>query len=179
MSDPSLIYPNAPINSPEAQSVAGGEASTVTDSLGMITEKLESLPNSFKFVTPPASAAGSNGKPKHVSYVKGVTQRFSRVLLGVSVEEGTALTHAPAEQTSPSRRISQVTVMQAEGGVPEHSKWEDEAEEAMARGLKTLSMLAVDEHNQDPSKSAKEYYSERLAALIKDGEIEFDAKYLG
>ena len=39
-------------------------------------------------------------------------------------------------------------------------------------------MAASDEHAEGTSKSAEQYYSERLAKLIKEGEMKFDSKYL-
>lgn len=48
----------------------------------------------------------------------------------------------------------------------------------MAIGLKRLAMLAKDEHKKDSSKSVEQYYSERLAELIKDAELEFDGSAL-
>lgn len=48
------------------------------------------------------------------------------------------------------------------------------AEEDVENALKRLAMAAKDEHERDPSKTVKQYYSEALAKIIKDGEIEFD-----
>jgi hypothetical protein len=44
--------------------------------------------------------------------------------------------------------------------------------------LKRLAMLAKDENQLDPRKSVKAYYSERLAKILKDAEIEFDVKFM-
>lgn len=60
----------------------------------------------------------------------------------------------------------------------EHSFWEGIAEEDTAIGLKRLAMLAKDECKKDDSKTAEQYYSERLSKIIKEGEIKYDCSGL-
>lgn len=52
------------------------------------------------------------------------------------------------------------------------------ASEDVELGLKRLAMLAKDEHTKDDNKTVQQYYSARLAKLIKRAEIEFDPKDL-
>lgn len=63
-------------------------------------------------------------------------------------------------------------------GVLEYSAWGPIAEEDTERALKRMAMLARDEHKADPQHSVKEYYSMRLAKLIEEAEVEFDASKL-
>lgn len=52
------------------------------------------------------------------------------------------------------------------------------AKEDMDRGLKRLRQAAEDVWRTNRSKSIKQRYSEMLAEVIKNQEIEFDASYL-
>jgi hypothetical protein len=61
---------------------------------------------------------------------------------------------------------------------PEASTWGQLAIEDMENALKRLVMLAKDEHAADQSKSVEAYYSEYLAKIIKEAEIEFDLNYM-
>ncbi|CAK4031757.1 Hypothetical predicted protein [Lecanosticta acicola] len=61
---------------------------------------------------------------------------------------------------------------------PEHSNWAEHAEEDVKKALSRLLNLAVDEHKAGPGKSVQEYYSERLAKLLREGLIAFDCSYL-
>lgn len=63
-------------------------------------------------------------------------------------------------------------------GVSESSFWGNEAVESAGIGLKRLIQLAKDEHVVDPSKSVAQYYSEHLAKVIRDAEVDFDAMKL-
>lgn len=63
-------------------------------------------------------------------------------------------------------------------GVLEYTTWGPVAEEDTERALKRMAMLARDEHQKDPSFTVEEYYSMRLAKLIEEAEISFDATHL-
>jgi hypothetical protein len=52
------------------------------------------------------------------------------------------------------------------------------AEEDTQRALKRMAMLAHDEYVKDPRRSVQEYYSMRLAKLIEEAEVAFDAAHL-
>jgi hypothetical protein len=41
-----------------------------------------------------------------------------------------------------------------------------------------MAMLAHDEYVKDPRRSVQEYYSMRLAKLIEEAEVAFDAAHL-
>ena len=60
----------------------------------------------------------------------------------------------------------------------EHSAWSSVAEEDTQRALKRMAMLAHDEYVKDPRRSVQEYYSVRLAKLIEEAEVAFDAAHL-
>lgn len=63
-------------------------------------------------------------------------------------------------------------------GVLEYNTWGPVAEEDTERALKRMAMLARDEHQKDPQFTVEEYYSMRLAKLIEEAEISFDATHL-
>lgn len=63
-------------------------------------------------------------------------------------------------------------------GTFEYSAWSSVAEEDTQRALKRMAMLAHDEFVKDPRRSVQEYYSVRLAKLIEEAEIAFDAACL-
>ncbi|KAK4545131.1 hypothetical protein LTR36_003682 [Oleoguttula mirabilis] len=175
-STPSLNYPGAPLNSPETQSLAGDHHDV---NLGNITAKLHLIPSSL--ATPPASDAASErfhaGKAHSGISVRdfGLAQpkprRSSALTSGVS--------RADRERNStptPSKGHSYVTPGSPEFG--EHSIWEGIAEEDVEKALQRLTRLAQDEHKKDRGKSIEQYYSERLAKLIKGAEIKFDYSVL-
>jgi hypothetical protein len=60
----------------------------------------------------------------------------------------------------------------------EYNTWGPVVEEDTERALKRMAMLARDEHVKDPRRSVQEHYSRRLAKLIEEAEIVFDAKCL-
>ncbi|KAF7185458.1 hypothetical protein HII31_13207 [Pseudocercospora fuligena] len=60
----------------------------------------------------------------------------------------------------------------------EANNWVENAEEDLLNGLKRMATAAEDEHKADPSKSVQEYYSLRVAKVLKEGPIKFDGKYL-
>jgi hypothetical protein len=63
-------------------------------------------------------------------------------------------------------------------GTFEYSAWSSVAEEDTQRALKRMAMLAHDEYVKDPRRSVQEYYSIRLAKLIEEAEVAFDAAHL-
>lgn len=65
-------------------------------------------------------------------------------------------------------------IVRMDGGVLEYSAWENPAEEEVTKGLQRLTMLALDLHLRDPSRSVEEHYSERLSAVLRRAEIRFD-----
>jgi hypothetical protein len=60
----------------------------------------------------------------------------------------------------------------------ENSTWETVAMEDTTRALQRLMTLAKDLYKKDPSKTVSQHYSERLAILLSEAEIEFDPKCL-
>ncbi len=60
----------------------------------------------------------------------------------------------------------------------EYSNWGDEAEETVRGALAVLAQLARDENKADPSKSVEEFFSQRLAKLVREGEVQFDVALL-
>jgi hypothetical protein len=66
----------------------------------------------------------------------------------------------------------------AAAGTFEYSAWSSVAEEDTQRALKRMAMLAHDEYVKDPRRSVQEYYSMRLAKLIEEAEVAFDAAHL-
>lgn len=48
----------------------------------------------------------------------------------------------------------------------------------MKKGLARLFTLALDEYKADAGKGVQQYYSERLAKLLKEADITFDCSYL-
>lgn len=63
-------------------------------------------------------------------------------------------------------------------GVRESSVWQDEAVYLAENGLRRLAQLAHDLHEQDPSKSVEQYFSEHLAGIVKEIGIEVDVELL-
>lgn len=63
-------------------------------------------------------------------------------------------------------------------GVAEMSAWEEEAEQSMCGGLLALAQLAQDLHAQDQFLTASQYYSKRLASLLREIGLQFDTGYI-
>lgn len=76
------------------------------------------------------------------------------------------------------KRVPESDTEPGVGQTFEYSAWGPVAEEDTERALKRMAMLARDEHKQNPEHSVKEYYSMRLAKLIEEAEVEFDASHL-
>ena len=81
----------------------------------------------------------------------------------------------PAASPTPPPPSTSAT---AAAGTFEYSAWSSVAEEDTQRALKRMAMLAHDEFVKDPRRSVQEYYSVRLAKLIEEAEIAFDAACL-
>ncbi|EME81116.1 uncharacterized protein MYCFIDRAFT_77044 [Pseudocercospora fijiensis CIRAD86] len=60
----------------------------------------------------------------------------------------------------------------------EANNWAENAEEDLLNALHRIATAANDEHKADPSKSVEEYYSVRVAKVLKEGPIKFDTEYL-
>lgn len=80
--------------------------------------------------------------------------------------------------TAAAAAIAATTAATPKPGVLEYTTWGPVAEEDTERALKRMAMLARDEHQKDPSFTVEEYYSMRLAKLIEEAEISFDATHL-
>jgi hypothetical protein len=85
------------------------------------------------------------------------------------------VTTRPAASPTPSPATLTST---AAAGTFEYSAWSSVAEEDTQRALKRMAMLAHDEYVKDPRRSVQEYYSMRLAKLIEEAEVAFDAAHL-
>ncbi|TKA74078.1 hypothetical protein B0A55_05229 [Friedmanniomyces simplex] len=181
-STPSRDYPAPPLNSPMTMSEVGDRELPNADSLA---DKLQAMPNNFADVTPPTSIRDDKGKtllyhgvevkdfghwhdpPRALRYrVKMLTaKRVERVERIPRWERDSTPTPAKARgtKTPPTKDL-----------FPEHSNWANVAEEDVMVGLKRLTMLARDEHKVDPTKTIEQIYSERLAKLIRESELQFD-----
>ena len=73
-------------------------------------------------------------------------------------------TSAKSEAFSLKSRLSIVS----SGGVTEKSNWAEEIVDHFKRSLAQLEQLAEDEHIEDSSKNAKDYYHERMQELLAD-----------
>ncbi|KAK4498268.1 hypothetical protein PRZ48_010926 [Zasmidium cellare] len=83
-------------------------------------------------------------------------------------------TGTPSAVSAPADIPARTTTDQATERYPEASTWAALAKEDVENALKRLAMAAKDEHENDPTKSVQQYYSESLSKIIKDAEIEFD-----
>ena len=90
----------------------------------------------------------------------------------------TAAAAAAAAAAAPTTTTAATAAATPKPGVLEYTTWGPVAEEDTERALKRMAMLARDEHQKDPSFSVEEYYSMRLAKLIEEAEISFDATHL-
>ncbi|KAF2800582.1 hypothetical protein K505DRAFT_228445 [Melanomma pulvis-pyrius CBS 109.77] len=66
--------------------------------------------------------------------------------------------------------------MQSEGGVTEKTNWAEEVVDDLERALSRLEQLAQDEHFDDPSKEAEEYYEARLKELLASDNRKYPVK---
>lgn len=225
-STPSLVYPNAPLNTPATQSIAGDSPMSTAADFEVVTDRLQ---RSSSHLSP------SSGGPDNdllSSAGSGSAEGDIDIDLDLGVElddhpfkEGKAHLRAQLREDaglgrqlfkSPKRsralpkhellrkygartdrsitptRLSFVTAAAAnihttsnsaaaatpKPGVFEFTTWGPVAEEDTERALKRMAMLARDEHQKDPQYTVEEYYSMRLAKLIEEAEISFDATHL-
>ncbi|KAK4574240.1 hypothetical protein LTR86_002001 [Recurvomyces mirabilis] len=179
--DPPLNTPYGPL-SEYNNSIAGDNPNEVD--LDSLKEKLKGMPNSIETNTPPASVRGKlKGK---VHFSTGVEVRdfavwhdaveslswYSKLTSDDQLGSHGQLKQSPFKGTRGTKTPPAIVEF------PEHSTWAGVAEEDVTSGLKRLTMLAKDENKLNPSKSVSEYFSERLAKLIKDAEPDFNPKAL-
>lgn len=100
--------------------------------------------------------------PKSPNVMKRVRKVTKRALTGVNVTE-------PTREAEDQDHIDHVH---------EGSTWVHVAMEDISRGLERLAMAANDLHMIDESKSVDQFYSEKLAMVLKAGKIQFDPRYL-
>ena len=171
-----MVYPGAPVNSPETQSIASDAGGLQLDDAN---EKLQNMPAT---VTPPASEGDdSKGKARLRAPVRKdvpllnqlfkaaprpVRKKVKVTRRRLDVNNATTSEPKKSDKTPPEYHVH------------EHSTWLNMALEDVARGLKRLARAAKDENLIDDSKTVEEHYSENLAKEIKEVEIEFDLKYL-
>ncbi|EME42419.1 hypothetical protein DOTSEDRAFT_45957 [Dothistroma septosporum NZE10] len=91
------------------------------------------------------------------------------------IARGTPATSAVATQDVPK---PPVTEAEERGGVPENTVWPEVVDEKIVDGMKRLAQYANDMHALDPSKSVEQYYGERLAKLLREGEVKFNMEFL-
>lgn len=218
-SSPSLIYPNAPLNTPATRSIAGDVLMSTAADFDIVTDRLQRSSSS-----PPASPSSGPGDDQVSSAGSGDIdidldidndpfkegKAHLRALVREDAELGRQLFKsserkrplpkhellrkygARTDRSITPTRLSFVTAAAASAattaataaattpkpGVLEYTTWGPVAEEDTERALKRMAMLARDEHQKDPSFSVEEYYSMRLAKLIEEAEISFDATHL-
>lgn len=192
-STPSLVYPNAPLNTPATQSVAGDDAMSTAADIDILADRLQRT-------TPPVSPTGPSsglgegdedpfkeGKAHLRAHVREDAE-LSRQLFKSPGRKRPVPKHellrkyaAAADRSITPTRLSFVTAAAAADATSltfEYNTWGPVAEEDTERALKRMAMLARDEHQKDPRHTVEEYYSMRLAKLIEEAEIAFDATHL-
>ena len=221
-SSPSLIYPNAPLNTPATRSIAGDDPMSTAADFETVTNRLQHSSSS-----PPISPSSGPGDDLVSSAGSGSIdidldidddpsnkgKAHLRALVREDAELGRQLFKSPGRKRALSKhellrkyvartdrsitptRLSVVTAAAAAAaatanattttaatapkpGVLENTTWGPVAEEDTSRALKRMAMLARDEHQKDPTFTVEEYYSMRLAKLIEEAEISFDATHL-
>jgi len=211
-STPSLIYPNAPLNTPATQSVAGDSPMSTAADFEVVTDRLQrssSPANPGDLVSSAGSGEGDidiefdddpfkEGKA-HLRALVREDAELGRQLFksperkrplpkhellrkyGARIDRSatpTRLSFVTAVATTATTANATTTAAAPKPGVPEYTTWGPVAEEDTERALKRMAMLARDEHQLDPSLTVEEYYSMRLAKLIEEAEISFDATHL-
>ena len=202
-SSPSLIYPNAPLNTPATQSVAGDDAMSTAADLEILTDRLQrstppispispsSGPGEADLDSPSGSGEGDNdsdpfkeGKAHLRAHVREDAE-LGRQLFKSPERKRALPKHellkkyaGVTDRSITPTRLSFVTAAAAAPPTFEHTTWGPVAEEDTERALKRMAMLARDEHQKDPRHTVEEYYSMRLAKLIEEAEISFDATHL-
>ena len=214
-SSPSLMYPNAPLNTPATRSIAGDALMSTAADFKIVTDRLQRSSSST-----PASPSSGPGDDLVSSAGSGPIdieldddpfkegKAHLRALVREDAELGRQLFKSPERKRPLSKhellrkygartedrsitptRLSIITAaaattaataaaMAPKPGVLEYTTWGSVAEEDTERALKRMAMLARDEHQKDPSFTVEEYYSMRLAKLIEEAEISFDATHL-
>lgn len=206
-STPSLACPGAPANTPATQSLVGDMAGETIMSMSVAADidvaagrlcHASSSPSTpgvsyadddpFKEGKAPLRSHLHNSGEEanlHQALFKSPTPKrpmrkhemLKKYVLGPAAEDRSAtpthlsfVTRAPAAQTPQAPASASATF--------ENSTWSAIAEEDTQRALKRMAMLAHDEYVKDPRRSVQEYYSERLAKLIEEAEVAFDAAHL-
>jgi hypothetical protein len=206
----SLKYPNAPLNTPATQSIAGDDLKTTAADIENLADRLQHTTPPISPVSPSQSTgegceadslSGEGHDDNDDPFKEG--KAHLRAHVREDAELGRQLFKSPERKRPLSKhellrkyagntdrsitptRLSFVTVAAAAAtatptGPPtfEHTTWGSVAEEDTERALKRMAMLARDEHQKDPRHTVEEYYSMRLAKLIEEAEVSFDATHL-
>jgi len=189
-STPSLAYPGAPANTPATQSLAGdmGDMSMAVD--------IDVASNRLFHASSPSTGNGNEDPFKEgkahlrLQLFKSPTPKRpmrKHEILNKYVLGAAAAAAGEEDRSATPTHLSFVTKA-ASSPIPpplqpptttfEYSAWSSVAEEDTQRALKRMAMLAHDEYVMDPRRSVQEYYSMRLAKLIEEAEIAFDAAHL-
>jgi len=203
-STPSLAYPGAPANTPATQSLAGdaGDMSMAADIDVAADRLLASSPSTPGFDNEDPFKEGKahlrsqlqrEGEDANLrqALVKSPTPKrplrkhemLKKYVLGPAEDRSATPTHLSfvtraAAPTPPPQQQQQTSMATTITTTFEESTWSAVAEEDTQRALKRMAMLAHDEYVKDPRRSIQEYYSERLARLIEEAEVAFDAAHL-
>jgi hypothetical protein len=184
----SLNYPNAPLNTPVTQSMAGDEPTSTATDLKILTDRLEHT------IVSPSTGSGEDGGDED-PFKEG------KAHLRAHIREDVDLSRQLFKSPESKRPVSKHELLRKYGGAAdrsvtptrlrmetaaaaaapptfEYDTWSPIAEEDTERALKRMAMLARDEHSKDPRYTVVEYYSMRLARLIGEGEVTFDATHL-
>lgn len=191
-SSPSLLYPNAPLNTPATQSIAGDEAMSTAADMKNLADRLERTTPPVSPITGESSNSVEGedsdpfkeGKTHLRAHVREDTELSKQLFKSPERKRPIAKhellrKYAPVTDRSITpTRLSFVTAAAAAPPTFEYTSWGPVAEEDTERALKRMAMLARDEHTKDPRHTIEEYYSMRLAKLIEEAEISFDATHL-
>lgn len=177
-----MNHPPPPYNTPENQSVAGDPEAT---NLYQANAQLRAINLGITVPSPPITEADANADADTLE--EGKAHLRTRVRSDVPLLQ--QLFKRPPKIGKRVR--SKVTRKAFAGpstpkasdhnGIPhfhEHTTWTNVAKEDIERGLQRLATAARDEHQIDGSKTVQDYYSEKLAEVIKRAEIKFDVTYL-
>ncbi|KAK5689509.1 hypothetical protein LTR97_012849 [Elasticomyces elasticus] len=197
---------NSPMTQSEIGDCETPTPASIVDRLEeSIAEKLRNLPGNLADYTPPTSPVnqGDEGKTFHCHGIdvkdfavwhdpprpwgcyrlltpkRTERKRIERTISRRSEDTATPVLTKPkwgdrSKDTSPGKENKNIFT----GVFPEHSNWADFADQDVVVGLKRLMMLAMDINKVEPDKTVEQIYSQRLAKLIMEGEIKFDASLL-
>jgi hypothetical protein len=184
-SAPSLNYPNVPLNTPATQSTAGDEPMSTAADLKVITDRLEHT------TIPPSTGDGESDEDPfkegkaHLRAQVREDADLSRQLFKSPERKRPIPKHellrkygGAADRSVTPTRLRIATAAAAAPPTFEYDTWSLIAEEDTERALKRMALLARDEHSKDPRHTVVEYYSMRLARLIEEAEVTFDATHL-